>query len=338
MVLMGSAAAAAAYLSGRSGIVSIRQLRLAGVDSRWIRGQIGRGVWKEVFPGVLDTTGQTSNPQGRMAAACLAVGGICAVSHISGAGLYGLMALPAPTDLIHLSVPHGSHRIRVPGIVIHQDRHFEVANFVDGLPVVSVETVLIQLAGHLPLHDFRCVAAEAVSQHLVTIDGLMTGRPAPPSCAAVLAGVLEELQAGAISGGECAYWRGIKDRGWPLPELNVRVNIGEKYKIVDGLWRGYRLAYEIDGRSVHAHQEAFVADRRIHNALQSQGLLLMRFAVSEVFRHLEEVMSTTEAFMRLRARELGLPELFPRTRRRAVQLHNSSPANVIGAATRRRSD
>lgn len=264
-----------------------------------------------MFPGVVDTSGDSLTPYGRIAAACLAAGANSVVSHRTAAALYGLVELPSASEAIHVSVPHGSHRIHTPGIVVHQDRHLYPAAHIHGLPVAAMATVLQQLVGDFGPNDFRCVAAEAVRRGLVTIDGLMTARPVPTSNRGVLKDVVEELHAGAISGGEAAFWRAVKDRGWPLPELNARVRTIDGDKFIDGLWRRYRLGYEIDGRSVHALEKAFVDDRRRHNALQSQGLVLMHFAVSDVFGHLDEVMATTRDFLVLRAKEFGLPAVPP---------------------------
>lgn len=304
---MRSAAAAAAFLTGGQGLASCRDLRLAGVDGRWIRGQIQRGLWMEVFPGVVDTTGSPLTSARRIAAACLAAGPDSLIAGLTAVGVYGLAPLAALEDDIHVRIPHGAHRVNKPGIVIHQDRHPVGTHFIGGIPVVSPATLLAQLADTVNDNDLRCVAAEAVNLELVTIDGMLTQTRPSRRAARKLRMVAEELQAGAISGGEARYWRAAKERGLPLPELNalVRTGLGDKY--VDGLWRRYGLGYEIDGRSVHGHERAFVADRRRYNAIQVESLVLMHFAVSDVFVHTHEVMDTTEEFLRMRALERGLP-------------------------------
>lgn len=304
---MGSAAAAAAFLASSHGLVRCRDLRKVGVDGRWIRERIRCGVWVEVFPGVVDTTGRPLTSATRVAAACLATGLDGRAAAETAAGVYGLVPMPALDEDVHVAVPHGSHRVRVPGIVIHQDRYPVDVDIVGGIPVVGVSTMLSQLARPAIINDLRCVAADAVSKQLVTIDGMLTSRPTSRSAGRILRLVAEELMAGAISGGEAGYWRAVKDSGLPLPELNalVRTTQGDKY--VDGVWRKYGLAHEIDGRSVHAQELAFVNDRRRQNAIHLEGLVLIRFAVSDVFQRPDEVVATTRAALQMRAAERGLP-------------------------------
>ena len=206
-----------------------------------------------------------------------------------------------------MAVPHGSHRVCVRGIVVHQDRHLDGANIIGGIPVVSPATMLAQMAGVLNDNDFRCLAAETVAKQLVTIDEMLAVPRASRRAGRIIRLVAEELWAGALSGGEARYWRAVKESGLPLPELNALVRTSQGDKYVDGVWRDYGLGHEIDGRSVHALQQAFVSDRRRQNAIQLEGLVLIRFAVSDVFQHPDEVVATTRAALQMRAVERGMP-------------------------------
>ena len=85
----------------------------------------------------------------------------------------------------------------------------------------------------------------------------------------------------------------------------MRTSQGDKY--VDGVWRDYGLGHEIDRRSVHALERAFVSDRRRQNAIHLEGLVLIRFAVSDVCQHPDEGVATTRAARRMRAAERGMP-------------------------------
>lgn len=116
--------------------------------------------------------------------------------------------------------------------------------------------------------------------------------------------VCEELYAGAVSGPECAFWRGVVQAALPVPELNVAVETDEGVRFVDGLWRRHRLGVEIDGRSVHAQARAFDKDAR-QNQIQLQQLVLMRFTGNQVYTELDVVLTVVESFLRSRAAELG---------------------------------
>lgn len=304
---MRSAARAAAVIGSSGGLVSVRILRQAGVDGRWIRKQIELGHWVEPIPGVIDATGATPTLAGRIAAAHVAAGPSSFVIGRSAAIVHGLMPHVGVLDQVQLGVPHGGHRVRIPGVVIRQFHRIPDLEVVQGLPVLSLGATLVNLAGELSLNDLRLVAAAAVHDGLVTIDEIQAARSSRLRAPPALALVIEELWAGAASGGEAAYWRGIKDAGLPLPELNARVHTEAGEKVVDALWRRYRLVAEVDGRSVHDTPTAFVEDRRRQNTLQLESLLVMRFPVSDVLSDLPQVIEVTESFLRLRAFELGLP-------------------------------
>lgn len=76
---------------------------------------------------------------------------------------------------------------------------------------------------------------------------------------------------------------------------------------LDGLWRRLGLGVEIDGRSMHAQAHAFEADRERQNRLHIAEMMLIRFPVSLVLGDGPRVVRGTEAALRTRAAELGLP-------------------------------
>ena len=298
---------AADIIANSNGLVTVRELRRSGVDSRWIRRQIVSGHWSEPLPGVVDTTGEPATMAKRITAAWLAAGPDAFLVGRTAAAVRALMPTHDVTGRIELGVPHGHHRIALPGIVVSQFRKVPELEVIAGVPITNCGATLATLARDLSLNELRLVSAEAVHRGLVTIDEIQAAAGSSMRGIPALRMVIEELWAGAASGGEAAYWRGIKDSGLPLPELNVLVPTDDGDKVVDALWRRYALVAEVDGRSVHDGAKAFVDDRRRQNALQARGLVVMTFPVSDILTNLDRVLGVTEDFLRMRALDLGLP-------------------------------
>lgn len=286
-------------------MVTTRRLIRSGVDRRWIARRLAAGIWQQPFPGVVDAERVAGTRGGLLRAALLYGGPDARLSHETAAAMWGMV--PWNPDLpIHLTVPHG-RRLRQPrGLVIHQSRRWHAVEFLDGFPVTTPAATLTDLAAVLSANDFRCVAADAVRLGIVRVDELASADPGKRRSRTLVRLTTEELWAGAASGPEAVYWRGVYVAGLPLPELNVAIETEDGWKFVDGLWRRHRLGAEIDGRSVHAQAAAFDADRWRQNGIQLEGVLLMRFAASAIFLQLDRVLDVTASFLRARAAEFGL--------------------------------
>ncbi len=302
---MGSLEIAKSLLAATDGIVARRMLLAEGVDSRWLKRRLDDGSLVEPFPGVV-ATDPVSSFVDRLRAG-LAYGGENSwVSHNSALALHALVPIPQASREIHVSVPHGERRRFPSGLTVHQRSVSPALSWVAGLRVASAADALADVATQARLHDLRCWSAEAVRMELSAIDELAHHPCRNRSTRKIMAAVAEELWAGALSGPEMAVWRGIKDRGLPLPELNARVETDDGYRLIDGLWRRLRLGYEIDGRSVHAQAGAFERDRVRNNEVQSRGTVLLHFSGSHSFGAIDEVLAMLEVTMRRRAKELGL--------------------------------
>ena len=77
--------------------------------------------------------------------------------------------------------------------------------------------------------------------------------------------------------------------------------------LLDALWECLRLAIEVDGRSVHAKQEAFESDLARQNAIHIEGVLIYRFPVSVIFLQPARVAATIDKALRARAADLRIP-------------------------------
>lgn len=301
---MGSSDIAQRVIALNGDIVSVRTLLRAGVDRRWLRTRIADGSWQQVFPGVVAVSGYSQTEAGLIRAALECAGSGAVVSHHTAAEVLGLRPRSLIDEPVHLTVPHGQRKRPIPGIRFHQTRRPADTVSVAGIPVTSPARTIADIAATCEINDVRGIAATAVHRGLVSVDQLVTATR-PRASRHHLNLVCEELFAGAISGPECAFWRGVVQAALPVPELNVPVETEEGVRFLDGLWRRHRLGVEIDGRSVHAQAHAFDEDRRRQNQIQLGQLVLMRFTGNQVYTELDVVLTTVENFLRSRAAELG---------------------------------
>lgn len=283
-----------------------RDLIRAGVDRRWLDRRVTAVELVEILPGVLADPSAAGDRDALLRAGLVHAGPTGRLSHRSAAELL----LPGLTRFdshpVEVVVARGVRRRSFPAVVVRQSgsgwREIRA-----GLPVTDIITTLRDLAAQMSLNDFRCLVTEAVRVGALTPDDLMNQPGMAKKVAARVRLVAAESIAGAISGGEAGYWRLVHDSSLPDPELNVRVILDDRVFFIDALWDELRLGVEIDGREVHAQQAAFDEDRIRQNLIQTHGILLLRFTVAQVFAEPDRVLAMTDAALRARAAELGIP-------------------------------
>lgn len=75
---------------------------------------------------------------------------------------------------------------------------------------------------------------------------------------------------------EARLLRGLIERGLPLPETNVTLDLAGERLEVDLLWKEERLAIETDGEEAHGTATAFQRDRRRDQILVAAGYRVSR--------------------------------------------------------------
>lgn len=288
-------------LSAHDGVVRHADLVRAGVSSGWLRRRLDDGSLVEPFPGVVS---RDTDAGSRLLAAQVFGGAGARLSHVTAAHVLGLRRTHRD-DPIHVAVPHGRKRRSVPGLTVHQCMHAGEVR-IGPLRVVPLPQTLLDLVPALGLDEVRFLATEAIRRGRVTAAALRSDVRPHRHSAGDWGALLQELDAGALSGGEARYWRAVADAGLPLPELNAPVAAGRSTYYVDALWRDYGLGAEIDGFRVHGHAAAFDADRARQNALQSANIVLIRFPVAQVMREPRAVAEQTRTALQVRAHELRL--------------------------------
>ena len=104
---------------------------------------------------------------------------------------------------------------------------------------------------------------------------------------AALEGVLADLDVGAgltFSELEERFLVFLIERGLPRPELNAPLDLGDRFAVVDCLWRRQRLVVELDGHGVHSRRVQRDSDTRRDRELLLAGWRVIRVT----WRHLHD--------------------------------------------------
>src|SRR6266540_1818809 len=111
-------AVAARIAAGQHSLVTLLQLRDAGMTREQLRARLDRGQWSKVDRSVVRVNGALVTWRSRVMAAVLGSGPKAVASHRTAAVLWGLEGFWEPDP--EVTIPRGQHHRRRPGIVMHQ--------------------------------------------------------------------------------------------------------------------------------------------------------------------------------------------------------------------------
>jgi len=175
-----AASAAWALAAKQHGVIALFQLVALGYTLEAVRWRVANGRLHPVYRGVYAVGRPNLTRKGEWMAAVLACAPTAALSHETGAALWGLRQ-ETPRGVIHISVPAGlSHHHR--GIAVHRrsaltwprsrrgDARIEQTDITlrDGIPVTAPILTLIDLAARLPERRLEAAINEADRLDLVT--------------------------------------------------------------------------------------------------------------------------------------------------------------------------
>jgi very-short-patch-repair endonuclease len=284
---MGGFDAVRALAGRQHGVVSVAQMRGAGVSMRRVEGAARRGELLRLHRGVY-RLGPVTSPYCLETAATLACGRASAASHRSAPYLYGL--LPRAEGPVHVTVC-GRHISGHEGIVVHETGSLQPHEIRErhGIPVTAPVRTLVDLAADSTEADLHRAIAEAFALRLTTLPSLQRAATAYRGRRGV--GRLQRLLEGGPrrtrSAPERALLTAIRRAGLPHPETNVRIGRWE----VDFLWRNAGMIVEIDDYSTHSSPQSFERDRRKDAELRARGLIVQRFTSVQVDRDLDFVLN-----------------------------------------------
>ena len=267
---------AAATLAARQhGRVTTAQLAAVGVSRSAIEKAVRSGRLHREHVGVYAVGHRAPSRHGRWMSAVLAAGPRAVLSHRSAATLHRLR--DGERRRVDVTIPAGTARRR-PGLAIHRAPLTPADVMVkDGVPVVSVARLLVDLAHDLEPDDLTRALREAQYRHVFDLEATLAALERRPS--RVLADLLDDLLP-ASSPLDDAFLRLLARHHLPRPEGQHGL-LGHQ---VDYAWPDHRVAVELDGFGAHTTLDAFQRDRSQANALQLGGWLVLRFTRSDVLR------------------------------------------------------
>lgn len=295
--------AAIAELAGRQhGVVSLRQLQLAGLTTSGVRKRVKAGRLHRIHRGVYAVGHKRLTGRGRSMAAVLAYGPKAVLSHRSAAGLWGLRAdSRARTDV---SLPLQSARSR-PGIVAHATPTLRPEDVTtrDGIPTTTVARTLLDLADVVPRRQLERAVEQAEMLRLFDLravdDALAhaNGRRGAAVLSAALAD-LDDEPGLTVNEMEDRFLELCRAGGLPEPEVNqwLAVDDGPLVK-ADFLWRRQRLIVETDGWGSHGTRQGFERDRLRDQRVQVAGWRVLRFSRRQVLREPRRAIATTATLL-----------------------------------------
>jgi len=242
------------------GVLTIHQLRAAGLGTHAIERRVSRGWLRRLHRGVY-AVGALESELTTPTAALAAYGRNAILSHRTAAVLWRL--LPArPADPVDVTLLNANRRGR-NGVRIHHAQRTQIRRRY-GLRLTSPAQTLADL----PPHELETAYNEALVLKLVTNQEVR----AFAARSRALRDLVEETPGMTRSRMERRLRALIKQAALPAPLSNVRVHGHE----VDMYWPAHRLVVEFDGWNTHSSRTAFESDRLKDAALQLAGERVIR--------------------------------------------------------------
>ena len=303
--------AIARHARPQHGVVSLAQLRDAGLTAGAVRKRAAAGRLRRVHTGVYATGHARLTPAAHRMAAVLACGEGAGLSHRASAANRGLHASSKST--IDVISPRRAGRRRT-GIHAHTSSTLLPRDIsdVDGIPCTSVARTLLDLAATEP----RRVVERAFDQAEVLevldareIEDVLARTNGHPG-AGVLRAILDDhRRTPALTRNELEdrFLAICRSAGVPVPEVNAWIGLEPTGYEPDFLWRRERLVAESDGRETHLTRRAFERDRRRDQRLMLAGWRVVRFTWDQVVDEPAVVAATLRGLLSESGNRLDSP-------------------------------
>jgi hypothetical protein len=267
------------------GRISWAQVVALGVDRRTIHNWIVESYLHRVLPGVYAVGHRARTTEADLMSAVLYAGPGAMLSHATAAWWVGLA--DSRPYMIDVSTPRRCRSL--PGIRVHGRRSIKRSSH-KNVPVTPFPQTMVDYATRAPLSDVRRALAKADFGGGLDVAAIeaecRSGRRGVVKLRLALRNHQPQL-ARANSGLEIVFFELCERDHLPLPELNADIAGWE----VDALWRGHRLAVELDGPGNHSSSGALRRDRRKELALRAANLTVLRYSDDQVNYHSAAVMA-----------------------------------------------
>jgi hypothetical protein len=291
----------AALAAERWGVLTIGELRQAGLTQRAIRRRVERGWLHRLYLGVY-AVGHANPPwEGRMLAAVKACGPTAVLSGLSAAELCGYYE-PGEERLPEITVVGGSVRAHL-GIRVHRTAELgdRDRRRVRGIPVTSPARTLLDLAARVDGQSLRSLVRRAQGTRSVNVREIceVIARLGPRKGSRRLARVIAEGPAPTRSVLEDIVLDLIVSGGLAHPDVNKPLFLSGRRVIPDFRWPEQRLIVEADGAAWHAGKVAREDDAERQALLEAHGERLLRVTWEQAVAHPAQTLA--------RVRSAGAP-------------------------------
>lgn len=292
------------------GVVTIAQMVTLGFDDNAIRYRLRVGRLHCVRRGVYAVGHSGVSWEGRNLAAVLSIGPGAALSHLSAAALWGLLADRGPP----IDVTVDRRVASPPGIRVHAVRRLDGGERTReaGIPVTTVARTIVDLAAVASEPALRRAVREAQVQRKLDERALRAQIERAPRRHGIrrLAALIEPGPAPTRSELEDRTLQLLLEHGLPRPDINVVVHGLPRPVEVDFLFADLRLIVEADGARYHDHRLARDADAAKQAMLEAAGYRVVRLSWWQVTREVDQTVRRLRhvlAAQASRQRRGGLP-------------------------------
>lgn len=275
------------------GIVTIAQLREAGLSDREVRRRVEAGTLKRLHTGVYAVGHVPRTRESRWMAAVLALGPTAVLSHRAAGALWGIVGGWASIDVL---VPTTAGRGNRDGLIIHRaPLRPDDVTVRSGIPVTTLLRTLLDLAAVLPFHQLarafeeaqvryelppELLAVEVVSRRRYRGNGRL-GR--------LLSEAVDPTDVHTIL--ELRFVKLCKANEIPRPLVNEKVGIWRP----DFRWEDERVIVETDGLRFHRTAAKRRRDREKDAAMRALGYVVIRLTWADVNENAAKVVALIRA-------------------------------------------
>lgn len=256
----------AAIAAQQHGVVSVEQLREAGLSKHRVRHRVRIGRLHAVHRGVYAVGHSHLSAEGRWTAAVLACGTGAVLSHRAAAAAWRLLS-DQPTAPVDISLPSDTGKKTRRGIRLHRRPSLDPKAVTRHrrIPITTPARTIIDLSKVASPADVRHARRQAA------VFGLRIDS--------------ESRDDATRSELELLFLKLCRQYRLPMPEVNVW--IGGVF--VDFVWRERRLIVETDGYRYHRGRVSFENDRARDLQLRGHGFEVIRLTYSQVARKPKEI-------------------------------------------------
>jgi hypothetical protein len=250
-------------------LVTLEQLRHAGLSNGAIARRVDAGTLIRVFRGVYTVSQARLSPETRGFAAVLACGPGAGLSHFAGATVYGVSRFRSP--LIDVVSPR---KRTLEGVRVHYVRTLDRTDVttIRGIPVTTFARLQLDLADVLTPFQLANVLHQAAYKGIPIFMPEANGRHNAKTLRRAY-----ELHHSGSAGTRSTAEDVFLTLGLPEPLVNV-VYLGFE---VDFRWPDRLVAVEVDGPH-HGRPYDRASDIARDAALRSDGYIVLRFSADEV--------------------------------------------------------